>query len=83
MNAAAVEVVKQFTDIVIAYGQSDEYRYDHSIASSMEKRKETIPMSMVLHHVWHANMVTVSFCMKNHSSSSVGQREYIPSIISL
>lgn len=27
MNAAAVEVVKQFTDIVIAYGQSDEYRY--------------------------------------------------------
>ncbi|GAB7355155.1 hypothetical protein MBLNU459_g5725t2 [Dothideomycetes sp. NU459] len=28
MNAAAVEVVKQFTDIVIAYGQSDEYRYD-------------------------------------------------------
>jgi len=27
MNAAAVEVVKQFTDIVIAYGQSDEYRW--------------------------------------------------------
>ncbi|THY61092.1 hypothetical protein D6C97_03582 [Aureobasidium pullulans] len=27
MNAAAIEVVKQFTDIVIAYGQSDEYSF--------------------------------------------------------
>jgi len=26
MNAAAVEVVRQFVDIVVAYGQSDEYR---------------------------------------------------------
>ncbi|KAK8211311.1 tRNA-His guanylyltransferase [Zalaria obscura] len=27
MNAAAVEVVKQFVDIVVAYGQSDEYSF--------------------------------------------------------
>jgi len=27
MNAAAVEVMKDLTDLVIAYGVSDEYRY--------------------------------------------------------
>jgi len=27
MNAAAAEVVRQFVDVVVAYGQSDEYRY--------------------------------------------------------
>ena len=27
MNAAALEVVKQFTDVVVAYGQSDEFRW--------------------------------------------------------
>lgn len=37
MNAAAVEVVKQFQDIVVAYGQSDEYRYD--VATSLTKNK--------------------------------------------
>lgn len=26
MNAAATEVVRQFVDVVVAYGQSDEYR---------------------------------------------------------
>ena len=26
MNAAAVEVVRQFVDVVVAYGQSDEFR---------------------------------------------------------
>ena len=28
MNRCAKEVMKEFQDVILAYGQSDEYRYD-------------------------------------------------------
>jgi len=35
MNKAAIEVVKNIRDIIIAYGQSDEYRWVRSNMSTM------------------------------------------------
>ncbi|KAI7109076.1 hypothetical protein KC343_g19618, partial [Hortaea werneckii] len=39
MNASATEVVKQFVDVVLAYGQSDEYSFIlHENAGMFERR---------------------------------------------
>ena len=35
MNAAAVEVMKELPDLCIAYGVSDEYRYENSSLSGL------------------------------------------------
>jgi tRNA(His) guanylyltransferase len=35
MNKAAIEVVKNIRDIIMAYGQSDEYRWVRSNVSTM------------------------------------------------
>ncbi|KAL1302674.1 hypothetical protein AAFC00_003038 [Neodothiora populina] len=43
MNAAAVEVVKQFTDIVIAYGQSDEFSFVfHEDTTLFDRRAQKV-----------------------------------------
>ncbi|THY88662.1 hypothetical protein D6C92_07540, partial [Aureobasidium pullulans] len=48
MNAAAIEVVKQFTDIVIAYGQSDEYSFVlHEDCQLFERRAAKLATSHV------------------------------------
>lgn len=45
MNAAAVEVVKELPELIIAYGVSDEFRYVRLIAAAflyMESRVSLI-----------------------------------------
>ncbi|OBW65622.1 MAG: Uncharacterized protein AUREO_010410 [Aureobasidium pullulans] len=60
MNAAAIEVVKQFTDIVIAYGQSDEYSFVlHEDCQLFERRAAKLATSHVnnLYNTTFWNMV--------------------------
>ncbi|THW91934.1 hypothetical protein D6D15_03500 [Aureobasidium pullulans] len=63
MNAAAIEVVKQFTDIVIAYGQSDEYSFVlHEDCQLFERRAAKLATSHVnnLYNTTFWNMGTFS-----------------------
>ncbi|KAK5008631.1 hypothetical protein LTR28_003717 [Elasticomyces elasticus] len=47
MNAAAVEVVRQFDDIVIAYGQSDEYSFIlHKDCALFDRRASKLATSI-------------------------------------
>ncbi|KAK6002929.1 hypothetical protein QM012_001679 [Aureobasidium pullulans] len=58
MNAAAVEVVKQFTDIVIAYGQSDEYSFVlHEDCQLFERRAAKLATSI-------STAFSVEYCMQ-------------------
>lgn len=48
MNAAALEVVKALIDIVIAYGQSDEYSFIfHESTTLFERRALCVPCDSV------------------------------------
>lgn len=58
MNAAAVEVVKQFTDIVVAYGQSDEYSFVlHEDCQLFERRAAKLATSI-------STAFSVEYCMQ-------------------
>ncbi|KAI5209597.1 tRNAHis guanylyltransferase [Aureobasidium subglaciale] len=58
MNAAAIEVVKQFTDIVIAYGQSDEYSFVlHEDCQLFERRAAKLATSI-------STAFSVEYCMQ-------------------
>ena len=58
MNAAAVEVVKQFSDIVIAYGQSDEYSFVlHEDCQLFERRAAKLATSI-------STAFSVEYCMQ-------------------
>jgi len=48
MNSAATEVMKSFTDIVVAYGQSDEYSFVFKKSSKVFNRREDKILSCVL-----------------------------------
>ena len=48
MNAAAQEVMASFTDIVIAYGQSDEYSFIFKKSTKVFNRREDKILSCVL-----------------------------------
>lgn len=57
MNAAATEVVKSFVDIVLAYGQSDEFSFVfHENTTLFERRREKLSTSV-------ATMFTAEYCM--------------------
>ncbi|KAK4503883.1 hypothetical protein PRZ48_004798 [Zasmidium cellare] len=57
MNAAAVEVVRSFVDIVLAYGQSDEYSFIfHESAQLFERRAAKLATSV-------ATQFTAEYCM--------------------
>ena len=58
MNAAAIEVVKQFTDIVVAYGQSDEYSFVlHEDCQLFERRAAKLATSI-------STAFSVEYCMQ-------------------
>lgn len=48
MNAAAREVMQSFTDIVIAFGQSDEYSFVFRKSTKVFNRREDKILSCVL-----------------------------------
>ena len=48
MNAAAQEVMENFTDIVISYGQSDEYSFVFRKSTKVFNRREDKILSCVL-----------------------------------
>ena len=48
MNAAAEEVMKNFTDIVLSYGQSDEYSFVFRKSTNVFNRREDKILSCVL-----------------------------------
>jgi tRNA(His) guanylyltransferase len=48
MNSAAMEVMKSFTDIVLAYGQSDEYSFVFKKSTKVFNRREDKILSCVL-----------------------------------
>ena len=48
MNKAAKEVMKSFTDIVIAYGESDEYSFVFKKSAKVFNRREDKILSCVL-----------------------------------
>jgi tRNA(His) guanylyltransferase len=48
MNAAAMEVMQSFTDIVISYGQSDEYSFIFKKSTKVFNRREDKILSCVL-----------------------------------
>jgi tRNA(His) guanylyltransferase len=48
MNAAAKEVMSNFTDIVISYGQSDEYSFVFRKSTNVFSRREDKILSCVL-----------------------------------
>lgn len=57
MNAAAVEVVRSFHDIVLAYGQSDEYSFVFAEDTSLfERRRAKLETSV-------ATQFTAEYCM--------------------
>lgn len=57
MNAAAVEVVRSFVDIVIAYGQSDEYSFIfHESTQLFDRRSAKLATSV-------ATTFTAEYCM--------------------
>jgi tRNA(His) guanylyltransferase len=57
MNAAATQVLKSFVDIVIAYGQSDEYSFVfHESTNMFERRAAKLATSV-------ATMFTAEYCM--------------------
>ncbi|GAB7364666.1 hypothetical protein MBLNU230_g5468t1 [Neophaeotheca triangularis] len=58
MNASAVEVVKAFQDIVIAYGQSDEYSFVLSENTTLFERRAAKLATSV------ATMFTAEYCMQ-------------------
>ena len=58
MNTAAEEVVKQFVDIVLAYGQSDEYSFVfHENAMMFDRRASKLATSI-------ATAFTAEYCMQ-------------------
>lgn len=58
MNAAATEVVKAFVDVVLAYGQSDEYSFVfHESTTLFERRAAKLATSV-------ATMFTAEYCMQ-------------------
>jgi tRNA(His) guanylyltransferase len=58
MNAAAIEVVQQFTDIVVAYGQSDEYSFVlHEDCQLFERRAAKLATSI-------STAFSVEYCMQ-------------------
>ncbi|KAK3672788.1 tRNA-His guanylyltransferase [Recurvomyces mirabilis] len=58
MNAAAVEVVRSFVDIVLAYGQSDEYSFIfHESTTLFERRAAKLATSV-------ATAFTAEYCMQ-------------------
>lgn len=57
MNAAAVEVVRSLTDVVLAYGQSDEYSFVfHEDMSLFERRSSKVVSTVV-------SLFTAEYCM--------------------
>ena len=48
MNSAAKEVMKSFTDIVISFGQSDEYSFVFNKSSKVFNRREDKILSCVI-----------------------------------
>ena len=48
MNAAAMEVMKSFTEIIIAYGQSDEYSFVFKKSAKCFNRREDKLLSCVI-----------------------------------
>ncbi|KAI7199512.1 tRNAHis guanylyltransferase [Hortaea werneckii] len=58
MNASATEVVKQFVDVVLAYGQSDEYSFIlHENAGMFERRASKLATSV-------STAFTAEYCMQ-------------------
>ncbi|KAI7576118.1 hypothetical protein KC346_g19799, partial [Hortaea werneckii] len=58
MNASATEVVKQFVDVVLAYGQSDEYSFIlHENAGMFERRASKLATSI-------STAFTAEYCMQ-------------------
>ncbi|KAK5121070.1 hypothetical protein LTR85_005554 [Meristemomyces frigidus] len=58
MNAAAVEVVRSFVDVVLAYGQSDEYSFIfHEATAIFERRAAKLASSI-------ATAFTAEYCMQ-------------------
>ena len=58
MNAAAVEVVRSFVDVVLAYGQSDEYSFIFDEKTSLFERRAAKLATSV------ATMFTAEYCMQ-------------------
>jgi len=57
-NAAAVEVVRQFVDVVLAYGQSDEYSFVFQESTTLfERRSSKLATSI-------ATAFTAEYCMQ-------------------
>lgn len=57
MNAAAIEVVRSFVDVVLAYGQSDEYSFVfHEGTQLFERRSAKLATSV-------SSMFTAEYCM--------------------
>ena len=57
-NAAAVEVVRQFVDVVLAYGQSDEYSFVFQESTTLfERRASKLATSI-------ATAFTAEYCMQ-------------------
>lgn len=58
MNASATEVVKQFVDVILAYGQSDEYSFIlHENAGMFERRASKLATSV-------STAFTAEYCMQ-------------------
>ncbi|RMY86404.1 hypothetical protein D0861_05959 [Hortaea werneckii] len=58
LNASATEVVKQFVDVVLAYGQSDEYSFIlHENAGMFERRASKLATSI-------STAFTAEYCMQ-------------------
>nr|POE62260.1 trna(his) guanylyltransferase [Quercus suber] len=58
MNSAAREVVRQFVDVVLAYGQSDEYSFVfHENCALFERRSSKLATSI-------ATLFTAEYCMQ-------------------
>ena len=61
MNAAAVEVVRSFVDVILAYGQSDEYSFVfHESTTLFERRASKLATSI-------ATAFTAEYCMQRPS----------------
>jgi tRNA(His) guanylyltransferase len=48
MNQAAMDVCQQFNDIILAYGQSDEYSFAFKRSTDLYKRRQDKINSLVV-----------------------------------
>eukprot|EP00923_Selenidium_pygospionis_P017599 GHVN01030955.1.p1 GENE.GHVN01030955.1~~GHVN01030955.1.p1 ORF type:complete len:314 (-),score=32.99 GHVN01030955.1:573-1514(-) len=79
MNDAALEVMKQFNDVVIAFGQSDEYSFVFRRTTNLWNRRASKIMSSVVSLFsstyvmrWAANFTTAPGCERDSSGRTAG-----------